>query len=672
MIVPRHRKFDAPVRRLATFALLLGSLPLAPAAITSSEWAHVQSLEVSEAGLTKISLPESTLDLAQAGLADLRVLGPGGDEVPYLIQIPTRPAPTVRSPRATRIELQTFSTQLTIETGTTHPIDRVALNTPASDFVKAARLEISTDGRQWELVSDGMQLARQPGIEALTLPLNQVSASHLRITIDDARTAVVPFSGAVLHLPAVESFRTVPVPAEISQRDEFAHETVLMLHLPARHLPLASLEVVTPDPVFARPLRLTQRTLFDGESVEQTLGSGSIYRSRFPPRPVREHTTLPLESTTDVSEIQLRVTNADSAPLSIEGVRVWRRPVWLTFNALAEGPYRLLIGNPRATPARYDVMRFAAEWNEVPEGMFTLAPPRPNPDYQPIDLLADTTLPGPAIDVSEWKFRKVVLPAKAGVQELEMDLETLAHAKRDLADLRLVRDNRQIPYLSERSTLVRGLSLKPTASKAANQPQISRWTLMLPLAGLPIQSLNLTSSTRWFSRTFQVFEMIPDQRGELSRHHLAEFTAWKSTPDQPTPQIRVPLLDTPVTNTVYLETDNGDNPAISITDVSAEYPVIRLLFRADLQPMHLYYGARSARAPRYDLQLAAAQLLSDKRIPVNSGPEERTDGSSASRTRFMERSGGLLLWSTLAAVVAVLLFAITRLLPASSDVPPGK
>jgi hypothetical protein len=346
--------------------------------------------------------------------------------------------------------------------------------------------------------------------------------------------------------------------------------------------------------------------------------------------------------------------------------------VWLAFHAPAAGSYRLLIGNPRASLPSYDVMRFAADWNELPESTLTLTPPRPNPDYQPVDLLAGTTLSGPAIDVSKWEFRKVVLLEKAGVQELELDVETLAHAKRDLADLRLIRDGRQIPYLLERSTSLRSLPLALTVSPAPNQPTISRWRLTLPLGGLPIQGVNLTSGTGWFSRTLEVFEMIPDHRGELSRHRLAHSSPWTSTPDQPTPQIRVSLLETPTTNTVYLETDNGDNPTLSITAVSADYPVVRLLFRADVHPLHLYYGAGSARAPRYDLELVAAQLIADKGIAARLGPEERADGSSAAERRFIERSGGLLLWSTLAAVVAVLLFAITKLLPKSSDVPPGK
>jgi hypothetical protein len=53
-----------------------------------SEWRTRQSLSVDAPGLLKLSLPETTLDSAQPGLADLRILDPSSAEVPYALESP--------------------------------------------------------------------------------------------------------------------------------------------------------------------------------------------------------------------------------------------------------------------------------------------------------------------------------------------------------------------------------------------------------------------------------------------------------------------------------------------------------------------------------------------------------------------------------------------------------
>ena len=574
MIAPLRRNSSARFRALCAIAALTGFGQTVRAEIIPSEWKYQQTLDVPHAGLTKLSLPDSTLDHARAGLADLRILGPDGEEIPYLIEAPAPPAPAVQAPRNTRIELQPLSTQLIIETGTDLPIERIALSTPARDFVKAARLEVSSDGRQWELSGEGFPLARQAGLNALTLPLSNVSAAYLRITIDDSRSATVPFTGAVLHLAAAEALLALPVPAEISKREEFAGETLLTLQLPGRHLPLASLELGSTDRLFARTVSVVQRVLEGGTPTEQSLGSGSIFRSRLPQKPLREHLQVRLNSMTMGPEIQVRITNGDSAPLTIERVRVWRRPVWIIFHAVSPGTHRLLSGNARIAAANYDVVRFTSEWQATSESSLVLSRPQTNPGYQPADPLADTPLLGAALDVSRWKFRKEILLRNPGVQELELDGETLAHAKPDLADLRVLRDGKQIPYLLERTSLSQRAVLAPNPTEDPPQPQISRWILALPLEGLPVQRLVLTSSTPLFSRTLRVFEKISDRRGEIFQRGLTGMVEWSSTPDQPRERVTVELLEPPRTGTLYLETNDGDNLPISLSTAWAEYPVV--------------------------------------------------------------------------------------------------
>src|SRR6202022_4183304 len=55
-----------------------------------NEWRQSQALDVPHHGLVRVNLPAATLDVAQPGLEDLRLVDQTGNQVPYLIE---RPAP---------------------------------------------------------------------------------------------------------------------------------------------------------------------------------------------------------------------------------------------------------------------------------------------------------------------------------------------------------------------------------------------------------------------------------------------------------------------------------------------------------------------------------------------------------------------------------------------------
>ena len=55
-------------------------------AFDPNEWRNAQTLEVPAKGLVRVSVPTATLDAAQPGLEDLRIVDPTGNQVPYLIE----------------------------------------------------------------------------------------------------------------------------------------------------------------------------------------------------------------------------------------------------------------------------------------------------------------------------------------------------------------------------------------------------------------------------------------------------------------------------------------------------------------------------------------------------------------------------------------------------------
>ncbi|HEX2854631.1 MAG TPA: hypothetical protein VHO24_15475 [Opitutaceae bacterium] len=656
---------------LARSGLLTGIVLgwLSPArAIEVSEWKTRQPFAVEQAGIVKFALPPATLDLARPGLEDLRVVDAAGREIPFFVEEPraTETPAAIRTPKSLRTTLGDTFTQILIATGTDDPLDAIVLVTPAKGFIKAARVELSPDGETWETISPGTPVFRQYGSEQLRLSLEGRRAAQVRITIDDTRSPPVPFM-VVRMASAATAPRSITMPLEIRvlRREEFAGESVLTLDLGAANVPLAALEFVTTEPLFIRKLTFSVRGVADGRAIERILDSGpSIYRVALDGLPPSARLEVPVGFTAPSRELFVHIANDNSPPLTIQQVKGTQHPRWLAFRAAEPGTFALLTGNPRAAAPRYDLALLATSLKATPPRSLEVGPAEPNPLYRRPDALADTPLPGAAIDVTPWKFRKAVSIAVSGVQELELDLDVLAGAQSSLADVRLVREGTQLPYLLERSELSRSIPVTVVSVPDAKRPRFSRWEINLPRAGLPLTRLTLHSSTPLFQRHLRLFETTADERDSSSERTLAAGD-WAKTPGNDT-SITLTFVAKPTHAMLTLETDNGDNPPIAIFAATAAHPVARLLFKADAGTLALYYGNPEADVPRYDLALVAGQILTAEKSIPPLGSEEIARSDGWARKILAGAKGGALFWTALALVVAVLLIVIAKLLPKPS------
>jgi hypothetical protein len=654
-------------------AVLLVLWAVAPAvALEPADWRYRQPLAVERAGLQKLALPPETLGLARAGLEDLRLLNPAGREVPFVFTAPAPEIPAAtRAPESFRANLIGSTTELLITTGTANPLEALTLVSPAPGFLKAARLEWQRADGTWETVAEQTALFRQYGATQLRFPLERRVAAQLRVTVDDSRTRPVPFTGARLELAGSTAPEvTLPLPVRIVRREEFAGESVLTLDLGGAQVALAALEFSTPEPLFARTVTLTARELREESAAERTLGTAEIWRVAAEGVPASARLDAPLRCSTPSRELLLHIANGDSPPLAIERVAARQHPRWLVFHAAEPGAYALLTGNPQVAAPRYDLATLATALRDTPPG--SLAPGRaePNPGYRAADPLADAPLRGAALDPASWGFRKKVQLATAGVQQLELDLEVLARAKAGLADLRLVRDGAQVPYLLERPALARTVALTAAAAADPKRPRVSRWQLKLPRSGAPITRLMLASGTAVFQRHFKLVEKIADERRGETRERTLASADWSQTPGEKRP-LALPLAAPPAADVIFLETDNGDNPPIELSSVRAEYRVARLLFKTDSgaaataagDGLALYYGNNKAEAPRYDLALIARQILAAEKSVATLGAEEPMRAGGWGGQWLAGLSAGWIFWGALGLVVIGLLFVVAKLLP---------
>ena len=662
------RLFSFSPRLLCVVALLFG----APAAAANlpSDWQRVQSFEVSTAGLVKISVPVETLDAARPALEDLRLYDEAGNEVPYLIERFAQVAKAAQAVKAFQVSLSASTTVITIETGLAQPLDGVTLESPAKDFIKAVQVESSEDGDHWQPLAKGQPIFRQPdGASHLQIPLPPTSSKWLRLTVDDGRSPPVPFTGALVHPAMGEPAPGELISATITERDESPGETRLELSLGAANLSVASIQLETTEPLFMRQVSVAFPEMLEDSIREETIGHGTVYRVAVEGQPPSENLSVPLDSLVSSRELFLLIKNGNSPPLPISAVRVERRPVYLAFLARQPGTYHLLTGNAHCDAPRYDLAALGMNLKDVAVSPVKISPPSDNPDFRAADVLPGLEVTGAALDVSEWKFRKPMKISKAGgAQQIEPDLEVLAHARPDFEDLRVLDGGNQVPYIIQRTSISRALTPSVTSTKDAKDPTLSRWIIKLPQTGLPIARLTCVSRTPLFERSLSLYEELTDERGDKYRHVLGGAT-WTQTPERQSKEFTL-TLDGPLqSDTLFLETDNGDNPPIELEKFTAFYPVTRILFKAKPDDqLFLYYGNPRVSSPSYDLSLVAGQLLAAEKNVASLFAEEQLRNSSWYGDQ-MAGQGGVLFWGILALVVVVLLFIISRLLPKSQ--PPA-
>lgn len=657
--------------KLAGLALALAATAL-NAALTPTEWPNRQVIVVAAPGLVRLAPPAQTFDAAQMSLADLRILDPNNQEVAYLLdrdlslRNPER-APAF-SPRSFRSVTQGDTTQLVIETGTASSLEAIDLETAVPYFLKAAHVDVSDDGTDWNSAGAAVPIFRQFGAEHLRLRLPGKPAAFIRVTLDDFRSRTIAVTGAKLRpVPTTPPPDLVPVGATITRRDEFAGETVLTVTLDGKNVPLGELALVAKDPLFMRRVTVAVREVRDAIPSERVIASGTVYRVALDGSPAQADLAVPLTFTPSTRELLVHIHNGDSPPLAIEAVTARQSPVNLVFLAPAAGNYQLLSGNAQAAAPRYDLAALAGNLRHAHATVVTAGPLEPTPNYHARESLAEAPLPdiplaGAPLDTKDWPFRRGLAIAKPGVQELELDPAALAQSRSDGGDLRLLRAGNQIPYILERPALARALTLTPVLTPDPKRPSVSVWRLQLPQRGLPLQRLALSSTTPLFQRQFRIYEKVSGADGGTVENTLASG-AWSRTPEPGMPETRLfEVPDRLRSDVLWIEADNGDNPAITLGAVQATYPVVRLIFKvAETDGFTLAYGNRTASVPRYDLNLVAVKLLTASRQGVQLDPAPSAPADTAGR--FAGVKVGYLFWAALALVVVVLLVVVAKLLP---------
>jgi len=648
------------IKLICTFSFV--SIAVASSALPEG-WQHTQTFSVPAPGLVKLSLPLETLDSARPALEDVRLFDDAGNELPFLIEHLTPLPKVVRNAKTFSVSLLSATTLITVETGLSQPVDGVTLETPAMNFIKAVRVEGSSDGRNWRNLAQGQPIFRESyGAGQLQIVFPAGLWPWLRLTVDDRRSEAIPFTGALVHAAVAEATPSEPDRVTIVERNENPGETRITLNLGAANLDLSSISIDTDEGLFTRMVELAVPEVVEDSVREKIVGQGTIYRVAVEGQPTFENLSVPLETEVRSRELVLLIQNQDSPPLPVRAVRIDRRPIYLVFMARQAGVVHLLTGNKVCAAPRYDLAALAANLKNVALSSLPISSLSNNPDFRAPETLPGLDLTGAAMDLSSWKFRKAVQFVHGGAQQIDLDLDVLAHASANFGDLRVLRDSNQVPYILQRTSLSRPLMPSVEATNDARNPKLSRWRMTLPRARLPLTRLICTAKTPLFKREASLFEELTDERGDKYRHALGS-TSWTQTATHKTKEFSLELNESPRSDTLFLETDNGDNPPIELEKFTAFYPVTRVLLKAKAEDrLFLYYGNPTAAPPTYDLSLVASELLAADKSAGTLGGEEELKKTWRSENRA-PGTGSVAFWGVLALVIVGLLAIISRLLP---------
>lgn len=614
-------------------------------------WKHLQKLPVTQNGLHRVELDPALLDASATALGDLRLVNPAGEERPFVILTPQQPQRHSEAAAGFTQRLEGTVSRFDFQASGGKMLNAVSFRVAGYDFIKAATLEGSLDGMNWQPLAENTLLCRQTGFEKTTLRFAEAAWRHFRLTLDDQRSKPIVIEGATLHGGRDEA-PSVAQAATILSREEQNGSTHLRIGLGAANLPLATLRLKTSESVFQRQSR--------AEGI-----TGYFFRLQHEGRSV-EDVELKLNRSHGSRELDLVIENGDNPPLKIEGVEVTRHVLPLVFQADMAGEWRLFAGNPQASAPSYDLAKMADELRRAPSTLVKAGAVEANPAFRAEAALPATGEAGEVrLDTRGWQWRREITRSEKGLRifRVVLDDHALTHASASSSDLRVIAgDGVLVRHLMQRNggTTLATADFQPHPDE--KRPKTSRWRFKLPLAGLPVKALRLKTSSTLFERSLTAYEMEEDRStGRMVPRQLGNVF-WKSTPDAAQPEIRLELTQRPRGDEILIETDNGDNPALQLSSAQWEKPVVSLLFEANggARPLHLLYGNPNAVAPQYDIQLVQSRFEKAAHVATQLGDVQVLE---AVKPQAESHSGSPWLWAALVLVVGGLLWVVAKLLP---------
>jgi hypothetical protein len=352
---------------LAAGILLLLASAGAAADFSPGDWRYIKDV-VLPPGIQNEALVEIAPDIevfsgASGGLADLRITGGDGREIPYKLEISR--AESERTSFAVSIldkgSVPGSHTVFTADLGRAGILhNEIEFRTPAEEFRRQATVETSQDGAVWMLVAEQTVYAftvKERGFTTRNTSIRypESTARYLRVRIADEGEGPLEITGAtvfyVKETPAREIVRQASILS--IDRDDAAGTTNVVIDLGAPGIPSHRLAIDVSDVNFYR--EVTLQSSRDREQWDTLVRGAEIYAFDTP-RFVGSSLALSYPEATS-RYLRLVIQDEDNPLLDVRGVKVWGLYRRMVFYAEPGQSYRLYYGNPEAGKPSYDIER---------------------------------------------------------------------------------------------------------------------------------------------------------------------------------------------------------------------------------------------------------------------------------------------------------------------------
>ncbi len=352
-----------------------------------------------------LALTPAVYDVSQPNLADLRLLDPDGNEVPYDLRVLRGQSLSQSIPARefNRAVGPNDSAELSLDLGdATFEHNEIRVELPGNQYRRQARLEGSTDGSSWRLLAEKSLIHFERGsdrIDDRSLAYPPSRFRYLRLRVE--RDPLVDQSALVLK--GVQVLRTVEAPGElltldatlIGKREPVRAQgdagSAWVIDLGGARVPCARIECDFAESALSRYYQIESVETLDENEPYRFVASGTWRRASG-----EESKPLVADfNETRARRLRLTITDASNPPLELRAVR-FRAParvVILPRTDSTAGMLRLYSGNPHALAPRYDFAgNLPARLDPAPERR-PIAGQHDNPSYVPDPVPLTERLP---------------------------------------------------------------------------------------------------------------------------------------------------------------------------------------------------------------------------------------------------------------------------------------
>jgi len=347
---------------------LLGAALLCPqaasAAMEPEKYSHVGEIQdVATAGDYRVDLDAELFLVTKSHLADIRILGPDGAEVPFIRRRVWRQGTLVRHPGKVLdpVVLPDGSSRAVVDLGEPTPEHvKVHLTLDRIDYLRRTRVESSADSKDWGLLAQDAYVfdiaTGGPRAVRRWIRYPKTNARYLRVTLlpgEDGQPILVTAAELepVQKEAARPSERSVDLEIEGPTQSEKGKTTVFLKGLPPR-LPVHGLDLEIGTEEFVRRVTVEASTR---KHAWFTVGGGVVYR-------VQQRASGGFEQSLDLPLsrgerpfVRLVFEDGDNPPLDVKTVSGRYPAEEFVFRARTAGKHELLIGRKDDREPSYDL-----------------------------------------------------------------------------------------------------------------------------------------------------------------------------------------------------------------------------------------------------------------------------------------------------------------------------